>query len=160
MKKFKTMFAMMLALVGMCVAFTACSSDDDDEAPATPAALEFAGTYQDDMTCTVSSSTDTYEDVTFTIVAKSETTVDITLPGFGNPPMQLPAITLEGVKVTTVSGVPTIAEQEFSGELSNGKKYTCTIAGEYKGGKLTLNYSLQYGNMPFKMICSFTSAKK
>ena len=30
MKKFKTMMAMMLALVSMCVAFSSCSSDDDD----------------------------------------------------------------------------------------------------------------------------------
>ena len=31
MKKFKTMMAMMLALVSMCVAFSSCSSDDDDK---------------------------------------------------------------------------------------------------------------------------------
>ena len=30
MKKFKTMMAMMLALVSMCVVFSSCSSDDDD----------------------------------------------------------------------------------------------------------------------------------
>ena len=30
MKKFKTMMAMMLALVSKCVAFSSCSSDDDD----------------------------------------------------------------------------------------------------------------------------------
>ena len=34
MKKFKTMMAMMLALVSMCVAFSSCSSDDDGRHPA------------------------------------------------------------------------------------------------------------------------------
>ena len=34
MKKFKTMMAMMLALVSMCVAFSSCSSDDDPVAVA------------------------------------------------------------------------------------------------------------------------------
>ena len=40
MKKFKTMMAMMLALVSMCVAFSSCSSDDDPVAVA--AAKEIA----------------------------------------------------------------------------------------------------------------------
>lgn len=30
MKKIKTMMAMMLALVSMCVVFSSCSSDDDE----------------------------------------------------------------------------------------------------------------------------------
>ena len=41
MKKFKTMMAMMLALVSMCVAFSSCSSDDDNNTVA--AAKEIAG---------------------------------------------------------------------------------------------------------------------
>ena len=47
MKKFKTMMAMMLALVYMCVAFSSCSSDDDDNNGAGSAATaeQVVGTY-------------------------------------------------------------------------------------------------------------------
>lgn len=161
MKKFKTMFAMMLALVGMCVAFTACSSDDDE---ATPAAQEIAGTYTDDMTLAVMGESSTYEDVTFSVAAASETTVNITLPAVGSGMMALPSITLQGVKVSGSGSTVTISEQEMSGTITNAsgaeKAYTCTIAGSYTNGKLMLNYSLQYGNMPMAMVCAFTGTKK
>lgn len=39
MKKFKTMMAMMLALVSMCVAFSSCSSDDDNDTVQLPRRL-------------------------------------------------------------------------------------------------------------------------
>jgi ABC-type glycerol-3-phosphate transport system substrate-binding protein len=47
MKKFKTMMAMMLALVSMCVAFSSCSSDDDDNngAGSSATAEQVVGTY-------------------------------------------------------------------------------------------------------------------
>lgn len=160
MKKFKTIFATMLAVVSMC-AFTACSSDDDEEV--TPAAQEVAGTYTDDMTLTVMGETDTYEDVTFSVTAASETTVNITLPAVGSGMMALPSITLQGVKVSSGSPI-SIPEQQMSGTIVNAsgveKSYTCTIGGSYTNGKLTLNYSLQYGNMPMAMICAFTGTKK
>ena len=47
MKKFKTMMAMMLALVSMCVAFSSCSSDDDynNGAGSSATAEQVVGTY-------------------------------------------------------------------------------------------------------------------
>ena len=41
MKKFKTMMAMMLALVSMCVAFSSCSSDDDNDTVAAAKANDY-----------------------------------------------------------------------------------------------------------------------
>lgn len=164
MKKFTKITAMMLALLTMCVTFTACGDDDDDKQATVAAADIVAGSYNDDMTCTVMGSTDTYEDVDFTLTKVTDGTVNIVLPGFGTPPMQLPSITLEGVKVTGSDGTATIAEQVFSGKIVNAsgaeKAYTCTISGSYANGKLTLNYSLQYGNMPMAMVCKFEGTKK
>ena len=50
MKKFKTMMAMMLALVSMCVAFSSCSSEEDDTVAA---AKEIAGSYTSSLDMTV-----------------------------------------------------------------------------------------------------------
>lgn len=163
MKKFKSMFATMMAVVAVCMTFTACGSDDDG-AKETPAAKEIAGTYTDDMTLSVMGQASTYEDVTFTVAAASENTVNITLPAVGSGAMALPSITLEGVKVSGSGTNVAISQQSLSGTIINAsgaeKAYTCDIAGSYTGGKLTLNYSLQYGNMPMAMVCSFTGDKK
>ena len=63
MKKFKTMMAMMLALVSMCVAFSSCSSDDDDNV-AVAAAKEIAGSYTSTLDMTVMGQASTYENLT------------------------------------------------------------------------------------------------
>lgn len=163
MKQFRKITAMMLALLSVCVAFTSCG-DDDDEPKVTPAAQVVAGSYTDNMTCTVMGETSTYENVTVTVAAASETTVNVTLPSFGSGHMTLPAITISGVKVSGDGTTATIAEQEFSGKVTdaNGaeKAYSCTISGSYAGGKLTLNYSIQYGAMPMAMVCAFSGNKK
>ena len=75
MKKFKTMMAMMLALVSMCVAFSSCSSDDDDTVAA---AKEIAGTYTSSLDMTVMGQASTYDNVTMKIEAVDDATVKVT----------------------------------------------------------------------------------
>ena len=77
MKKFKTMMAMMLALVSMCVAFNSCSSDDDDTVAA---AKEIAGSYTSSLDMTVMGEASTYDNVTLKIEAIDDATVKVTLP--------------------------------------------------------------------------------
>ena len=86
MKKFKTMMAMMLALVAMCVTFSSCSSDDDDD-KTTAAAAEVVGTYEGDMTLKVSSSESTSSNMTFKIEKVDDNHVNVILPAFGEAPM-------------------------------------------------------------------------
>ena len=81
MKKFKTMMAMMLALVSMCVAFNSCSSDDDNDTVA--AAKEIAGSYTSSLDMTVMGETSTYDHVTMKIEAVDDATVKVTLPACG-----------------------------------------------------------------------------
>lgn len=91
MKKFKTMMAMMLALVSMCVAFSSCSSDDDDNV-AVAAAKEIADTYTGSLDMTVMGDASTYDNLTMKIEAVDDATVKVTLPACGEGMMALPAL--------------------------------------------------------------------
>ena len=70
MKKFKTMMAMMLALVSMCVAFSSCSSDDDDNTAG--GAKEIVGTYTSTLNVAVMGQSSSYEDKTIKVEAVDE----------------------------------------------------------------------------------------
>lgn len=98
MKKFKTMMAMMLALVSMCVAFSSCSSDDDPVAVA--AAKEIAGTYTGSLDMTVMGTASTYDNLTMKIEAVDDATVKVTLPACGEGMMALPALEVPAVKAS------------------------------------------------------------
>ncbi len=50
-----------------------------------------------------------FEDLTFNVDATDDATVDITLPSFGNPPMQVPQINVSDVKVSGSDGTYTLA---------------------------------------------------
>ena len=62
----------------MCVAFSSCSSDDDNVAVA--AAKEIAGSYTSTLDMTVMGEASTYENLTMKIEAVDDATVKVTLP--------------------------------------------------------------------------------
>lgn len=162
MKKIKAIFASMamaITVLATCAMFTSCSDDDKDE-PETPAATAITGSYTGDMTCSVMGSESTFEDLTITIASTDDATVSITLASFGEPPMQVPEITITGVKVAGTDGTYSIAESQFSGTTSSGRAYSGTTKGSVVDNNLTLNLQLQYGAMPMPMICTFTAPKK
>ena len=160
MKKFKTMMAMMLALVSMCVAFSSCSSDDDPVAVA--AAKEFAGTYTGSLDMTVMGTASTYDNLTMKIEAVDDATVKVTLPACGEGMMALPALEVPAVKVSGSNGAYAFSLESYAGTVTiNGaeKKYTVTLQGTFKDNTLTVNYSVQYGKMPMPMIGKFVCKK-
>jgi hypothetical protein len=156
MKVFKKLSVFMIALLTI-TAMTSCSSDDDEQMPG--AAKVVAGEYTSDLTCSVNDAESKFENVTVTIVEKSESTVDIKIGSYGNPPMQVPSLTIENVTVTGQDGTYNIANTEFEGTAENGKKYSGVLTGGYTGNKLTLKFNLHYGAMPMAMINTFESAK-
>lgn len=161
MKKFKSMMAMMLALVSMCVAFASCSSDDDNNA-ATPAAAEVAGTYVSNLDMTVMGESSTYENATVKIEKVDDSTVKITLPACGEGMMALPALDVPAVKVVGSNGNYALTQEKYQGTVTvNGaeKNYTVTLQGTLANNTLTLNYSLQYGKMPAAMVGKFVANK-
>lgn len=105
MKKFKTMMAMMLALVSMCVAFSSCSSDDDDNngAGSSATAEQVVGTYVGEtmsIALAGQGDMDPLENATFKLEKVDDSHVNITLPAFGSAPMALPSITVKNLAVT------------------------------------------------------------
>lgn len=159
MKKFKTMMAMMLALVSMCVAFNSCSSDDDNDTVA--AAKEIADSYTSTLEMTVMNETSTYDNLTMKIEAVDDATVKITLPACGEGKMALPELEVPAVKVSGSNGAYAFS-QEYTGTVTvNGaeKNYTVTLQGTLKDKTLTVNYSVQYGKMPMPMIGKFVCTK-
>ena len=159
MKKFKTMMAMMLALVSMCVAFSSCSSDDDDTVAA---AKEIAGTYTSSLDMTVMGQASTYDNVTLKIEAVDDATVKVTLPACGEGMMALPALEVPAVKVSGSNGAYAFSQENYAGTVTvNGaeKNYTATLQGTLKDKTLTVNYSVQYGKMPMPMIGKFVCTK-
>ena len=160
MKKFKTMMAMMLALVSMCVAFSSCSSDDDNDTVA--AAKEIAGSYTSSLDMTVMGEASTYDNVTMKIEAVDDATVKVTLPACGEGMMALPALEVPAVKVSGSNGAYAFAQENYVGTVTvNGaeKNYTVTLQGTLKDKTLTVNYSIQYGKMPMPMIAKFVCTK-
>lgn len=160
MKKFKTMMAMMLALVSMCVAFSSCSSDDDNDTVA--AAKEIAGSYTSSLDMTAMGQASTYENVTMKIEAVDDATVKITLPACGEGMMALPALEVPAVKVSGSNGSYAFAQENYAGSVTvNGaeKKYTVILKGTLKDKTLTVDYSVQYGKMPQPMIGKFVCTK-
>ena len=160
MKKFKTMMAMMLALVSMCVAFSSCSSDDDPVAVA--AAKEIADTYTGSLNMTVMGEASTYDNLTMKIEAVDDATVKVTLPACGEGMMALPALEVPAVKASGSNGAYAFSQENYAGTITvNGaeKKYTVTLHGTLKDKTLTVNYSVQYGKMPIPMIGKFVCTK-
>lgn len=156
MKKFKTMMAMMLALVSMCVAFSSCSSDDDPVAVA--AAKEIAGTYTGSLDMTVMGEASTYDNLTMKIEAVDDATVKVTLPACGEGMMALPALEVPAVKVSGYA----FSQGSYAGTITvNGaeKNYTVTLRGTLRDNTLTVNYTVQYGKMPMQMIAKFVCTK-
>ncbi len=168
MKKIKTMLAMIVALVSMCVVFNSCSKSDDDK-NSQGTAQQVAGTYTGDLSSTANGlDMGTDKNKTFKIEANGNIQATITLPectksvtfGGATMTMNLPSLEVKDVMVTTSAGVPTLEISKYKGTASDGKSYTVNLKGQYSNNKLTVNYSLQYGGMPFAITFTFTSSSK
>lgn len=158
MKTITAFLAAMMLFGGITSVFSSCADNKDDE-PALPAAENVAGTYTGDMTCTVMGDESVFENLTFEVNATDDATVEITLPSFGNPPMQVPQIIVPDVKVSGSDGTYTLATTTFSGTTDSGRAVSGTIEGGYTDDVLTVRFNLQYGAMPMPMICAFSAPK-
>ncbi len=158
MKAIKTMFAMMMAVMSLTMTVTACSDDEPQAAPGAAKSIE--GVYTSDMTCTVMGQESTFENITFTLKATSDATLDINISAYGNPPMAVPAMDIKDVKVSGTDGSYIIAPTQFSGTTDAGKAYSGTLQGTFANNTLTISFQLQYGAMPMPMINTFKATKK
>jgi len=163
--KIRKFMAMMIAAVSVCVGFTSCGDDDEDD-NIIPAAQTIEGNYTGEVVITVMGS-DSKSNGTYEIKKIDETHVSMTTPALGEGAMAMPAITINSIPVTTstISGAEVISATmaEAKGTITvNGaeKAYTFSnIVIKNSGKKISIVYSLQYGKMPMTMDYSFTGEK-
>ena len=158
MRKVKNLFFMLMAVMAV-VMLSSCGGDDDNVDVLPGAAKIVAGNYVATMNCEVMKQLLTYENVSVSIVAKDDATVDIKVSSFGEGGRKLDPVDIKDVKVTGEDGNYAITSKEFSGTTENGKAYSGVVTGTYVAGKLSLVYSLQYGSMPMPMQNTFEAQK-
>ena len=158
MRKVKNLLVLMMAVMAV-VMVSSCGGDDDNVDVLPGAAKIVAGNYVATMNCEVMKQLLTYENVSVSIVAKDDATVDIKVSSFGEGGRKLDPIEINDVKVTGEDGNYAITSKEFSGTTENGKAYSGVVTGTYVAGKLSLVYSLQYGSMPMPMQNTFEAQK-
>lgn len=149
----------MLMAVMAVVMVSSCGGDEDNVDVLPGAAKMVEGSYVSTMNCEVMKQLLTYENVSVSIVAKDDATVDIKVSSFGEGGRKLDPIEIKDVKVTGEDGNYAITSKEFSGTTENGKAYSGVVTGTYVAGKLSLVYSLQYGSMPMPMQNTFEAQK-
>ena len=158
MRKVKNLFFMLMAVMAV-VMVSSCGGDEDNVDVLPGAAKIVAGNYVATMNCEVMKQLFTYENVSVSIVAKDDATVDIKVSSFGEGGRALDPVDIKDVKVTGEDGNYAITSKEFSGTTENGKAYSGVVTGTYVAGKLSLVYSLQYGSMPMPMQNTFEAQK-
>lgn len=149
----------MLMAVMAVVMVSSCGGDEDNVDVLPGAAKMVEGSYVSTMNCEVMKQLLTYENVSVSIVAKDDATVDIKVSSFGEGGRKLDPVDIKDVKVTGEDGNYAITSKEFSGTTENGKAYSGVVTGTYVAGKLSLVYSLQYGSMPMPMQNTFEAQK-
>lgn len=158
MRKVKNLLVLMMAVMAV-VMLSSCGGDDDNVDVLPGAAKIVAGNYVATMNCEVMKQLLTYENVSVSIVAKDDATVDIKVSSFGEGGRKLDSVDIKDVKVTGEDGNYAFTSKEFSGTTENGKAYSGVVTGTYVAGKLSLVYSLQYGSMPMPMQNTFEAQK-
>ena len=158
MRKVKNLLVLMMAVMAV-VMLSSCGGDEDNVDVLPGAAKIVAGNYVATMNCEVMKQLFTYENVSVSIVAKDDATVDIKVSSFGEGGRALDPVDIKDVKVTGEDGNYAITSKEFSGTTENGKAYSGVVTGTYVAGKLSLVYFLQYGSMPMPMQNTFEAQK-
>lgn len=154
-----------MALIAFCA--VSCSDDDDlneIETPAENAAAKVVGSYEGGNIMLVGGKSSGVIIGTVKIEAQKDGKATVVLPGASvmGGAMQLQPITLNDVKVTSVSASEYNLEYEAFSVVIGNTKYTNTkgLKGSVKDGKLTLAYDLKPGNMPFPIEFNFTMDEK
>ena len=158
MKTIRTTLAALSLFAVLAIPLSSCSSEKEDE-PSTPAAKNVAGTYYGDMTSTVMGSESLFENMNVILTATDDATVSVKISEFGEAPMNMPSITVEGVKVSEADGTYSLASTEFNGTSETGKLYSGTMQGSSANDELNIQFTLNYGAMPMPLICTFTGSK-
>ena len=157
--RFMTMMAVASALV-----FGVCSCGSDDDEPAAAVATQVAGSYTGEEIMTVMGEPD-QSTKTFEFTKSSESSVDMTIPEYGDGMMSLPALPVKNITLikngNTVTGKLTSYEGKVTNSDGSEKAYTISdITVIFNDKKVVVTFTLKYGNMPFTFAGQFSGTKK
>lgn len=152
-------FKNLMITLAVALAMVACKDDKG-------AAKDVAGTYNGVSSYEVMGVSGEVE-MSITLVEKSETTVDltipakeynVTMPNGQERPIMMPDLAIADVTVTGKDGKYTIAEKEFD-VVANGMNFTGNLKGTIENNSMVLNYNVTPAGMPGAIAFTFTGTK-
>ena len=160
--KIKFLITMTLAAVAIVLGVCSCGSDDDE--PELAVAVQVAGSYTGEEIMTVMGEPD-QGTKTFVFTKSSDTSVDMTIPEYGEGKMSLPALPVKNITLTqngnTITG--RLASYEGTVTTSDGSEKAYTVSDItiiFNDNKVVVTFTQKYGNMPFDFAGQFTGTKK
>ena len=159
--KFKS-FMMMMATMAFVFGVCSCGSDDDE--PEVAVATQVAGSYTGVEIMTVSGEDDEGTK-TFEFTKATDSSIDMTIPEYGEGGMALPKMPVKGILLTKSGNTITGRLSSYSGTVTNAsgaeKAYTVSdLTVLFSDKNVVVTFALKYGNMPFAFLGKFTGTKK
>ena len=157
-KSFMMMMATMAFVFGVC----SCGSDDDE--PEVAVATQVAGSDTGVEIMTVSGEDDEGTK-TFEFTKATDSSIDMTIPEYGEGGMALPKMPVKGILLTKSGNTITGRLSSYSGTVTNAsgaeKAYTVSdLTVLFSDKNVVVTFALKYGNMPFAFMGKFTGTKK
>ena len=157
-KSFMMMMATMAFVFGVC----SCGSDDDE--PEVAVATQVAGSYTGVEIMTVSGEDDEGTK-TFEFTKATDSSIDMTIPEYGEGGMALPKMPVKGILLTKSGNTITGRLSSYSGTVTNAsgaeKAYTVSdLTVLFSDKNVVVTFALKYGNMPFAFAGKFTGTKQ
>jgi hypothetical protein len=160
--KIKNLMMMMVAAVAIVMGMSACGNDDDE--PAQAVASQVAGSYTGEEIMTVMGDPDKGTK-TFEFTKASDTSIDMTIPEYGEGMMSLPALLVKNITLTKNGDniVGRLASYEGTVLNSKGEQKVYSVNDVtiiFNNNKVVVTFALKYGNMPFDFVGQFSGNKK
>jgi len=153
---------MMMATMAFVFGVCSCGSDDDE--PEVAVATQVAGSYTGVEIMTVSGEDDEGTK-TFEFTKATDSSIDMTIPEYGEGGMALPKMPVKGILLTKSGNTITGRLSSYSGTVTNAsgaeKAYTVSdLTVLFSDKNVVVTFALKYGNMPFAFMGKFTGTKK
>ena len=150
--------------VATALVFGVCSCGSDDDEPEAAVAAQVAGSYTGEEIMNVMGELD-QSTKTFVFIKSSETSVDMTIPEYGEAMMSLPPLPVKNITLTKNGSTITGRLSSYEGKVTNTdgseKAYTISdVTVIFNDSKVVVTFTLKYGNMPFTFAGQFTGTKK
>lgn len=160
--KIKSLMTMTLAAMAFVVSMSSCSKDDDE--PEVAVADQVVGSYSGTEILTVMGEADESTE-TFEFTKASDSSVDVTIPKYGEGMMTVPALPVKGIMLTQSGNTITGKLDKYEGTVKTAdgadKAYTVSdITVIFSDKTVVVTFTQKYGNMPFAFEGQFTGTKK